>query len=199
MDIECTLKRDGGSKIDLVTREYHFTPRADGAQVADVEEESHIARLLAIPEAYRIYRAQPASAVMALDFTDSTPKATVVPVPVTLMGSAGHSDTFTIHGVVYTQTEIVGIAAAIFKPEDWNGLSDDARADLVDDVLDDLEAHPERVKTAVPAQSQPPQEPQPPVDEAAVMAKLKAQYQAKFGKKPHHMWSAEKIRTELAA
>lgn len=61
MNIECKLKRDGGSKIDLGGIEYHFAPVADGAHVADVEEDEHIARFLAIPEGYRIYKDQPAA------------------------------------------------------------------------------------------------------------------------------------------
>lgn len=56
MKIECKLKRQDGSKIDLGGKEYHFAPGADGAHVADVEDDDHIARLLSIPEAYRIYK-----------------------------------------------------------------------------------------------------------------------------------------------
>jgi hypothetical protein len=57
MKIECKLKREGGSKIDLDNIEYHFAPGADGAHVAEVENDEHIARFLAIPEGYRIYKA----------------------------------------------------------------------------------------------------------------------------------------------
>lgn len=57
MKIECKLKRDGGSKIDLDNTEYHFAPGADGAHVAEVEDDEHVARFLAIPEGYRIYKA----------------------------------------------------------------------------------------------------------------------------------------------
>ena len=48
MKIECILKREGGSVVDLGGVEYHFEPLADGAHVADVENEAHIDRFLSI-------------------------------------------------------------------------------------------------------------------------------------------------------
>ncbi|HTN66415.1 MAG TPA: hypothetical protein VL051_09565 [Burkholderiaceae bacterium] len=56
MQIECVLKRDGGTQINLGAALYHFQPQADGAHVASVDDDAHIERLLAIPEGYRIYR-----------------------------------------------------------------------------------------------------------------------------------------------
>lgn len=56
MQIECILKREGGTKTAIGEIEYHFAPQADGAHVADVENEDHQDRFLAISEGYRLYR-----------------------------------------------------------------------------------------------------------------------------------------------
>lgn len=55
MKIECILKREGGSKVEIGGTEYHFAPQADGAHVAEVSNNGHIQRFLSIPEGYRIY------------------------------------------------------------------------------------------------------------------------------------------------
>lgn len=56
MQIECVLKRDGGTQVTLGAARYHFQPQADGAHVATVDDDAHIERFLALPEGYRIYR-----------------------------------------------------------------------------------------------------------------------------------------------
>lgn len=56
MDIESKLQREGGSRIQLGDAEYHFAPGADGAHVAQVDDDEHVAILLAIPEGFRIHR-----------------------------------------------------------------------------------------------------------------------------------------------
>lgn len=61
MKIECKLKRDGGTHVDIDTIKYHFAPQADGAHVADVTEEAHVDRFLSIAEAYRLYRGEKAA------------------------------------------------------------------------------------------------------------------------------------------
>ena len=55
MKIECILKREGGSKVEIGGTEYHFAPQPDGAHVAEVSNNGHIQRFLSIPEGYRIY------------------------------------------------------------------------------------------------------------------------------------------------
>lgn len=55
--IECILKRDGGTKIDLGNTTYHFAPDSEGRHVAMVADPDHIGRLLSISEGYRIPRA----------------------------------------------------------------------------------------------------------------------------------------------
>jgi len=56
MKIECTLKRHGGTRVELFGAEYHFAPNEnDGAHVCEVGDESAIERLLSISEAYKEY------------------------------------------------------------------------------------------------------------------------------------------------
>jgi hypothetical protein len=60
MKIECKLKRNGGSEIQLGEATYKFVPvdtdDETSAHVCEVEDEAHIERLLSITEAYRIHR-----------------------------------------------------------------------------------------------------------------------------------------------
>ena len=53
--IECLIKRQGGSIIELDDSKYHFKPNGDGDHVCDVPNEGHAAVLLAIDTAYRPY------------------------------------------------------------------------------------------------------------------------------------------------
>lgn len=56
MKIECLVKREGGSVVEVFGANYHFIPADDGCHVADVENTKHQDRLLSISEGYRIYR-----------------------------------------------------------------------------------------------------------------------------------------------
>lgn len=56
MQIQLLVIREGGSKVEVFGKEYHFKPQPDGCHVADVEDDDHIDLLLAISEGYRIYR-----------------------------------------------------------------------------------------------------------------------------------------------
>ncbi|HJV52785.1 MAG TPA: hypothetical protein VJ652_15060 [Noviherbaspirillum sp.] len=58
MQIECILKRAGGTKAAIDGTEYHFAPNADGSHVAEVADDAHIERFLGIAEAYRAYRTE---------------------------------------------------------------------------------------------------------------------------------------------
>lgn len=61
MKIECKLLREGGTVVELDGIEYHFAPQADGAHVAEVQDERHQDKLLAISEGYRLYRGKAAA------------------------------------------------------------------------------------------------------------------------------------------
>jgi hypothetical protein len=66
MKIECKLKREGGSSIEIGGTTYEFLPDANGAHVAEVANTEHAERFLAIPEAYGIHgktKAAPAPVV----------------------------------------------------------------------------------------------------------------------------------------
>lgn len=55
MLMQCKLIRDGGTVIELEGKEYHFKPNAAGDHVCEIDDESHVDRLLDIPEGYRPY------------------------------------------------------------------------------------------------------------------------------------------------
>lgn len=204
MKIECKLKRAGGTIVPLDTATYHFTPLTDGAHVAEVEPEQHIARFLSIPEGYRLYSADgvepevPAFAVAASAPVEPTQEPVVEPI----LTSELHPDHVTIGGQVYTVTEFakLGFDKAGMSAEDWNSLSSDTRADFIDEALTEL-------NEAVPAVAEEDQEqplavvvppvapPAAPVDERAALA---AEYEDKLGKKPHHKLSADKLRAAIA-
>ena len=56
MLIECKIRRDGGSIIDLFDKSYHFQPVASGEHVCDVAEDAAVDRFLEIPEGYCLFR-----------------------------------------------------------------------------------------------------------------------------------------------
>jgi hypothetical protein len=201
MHIECKLKRDGGTHVLIEKTQYHFAPQDDGAHVALVENEDHQDRFLAIGEAYRLYRGEhkpdtPASTVETKLYSDGTSATGTAPLPdlspdqqdaqtasQILLGSDQHDDSYTIHGHSYQLGDLVALAhtASGLSVEDWNSLSDDGRADLIDAELEKLQAAGA-----------------PQADEAAVRAELAAQYKAKTGNPAHRTWDIEKLRAKLA-
>lgn len=192
MKIECKLKRSGGTTVPLGSATYHFTPLTDGAHVAEVEPEEHIARFLSIPEGYRVYSADgsepevPAFVVAASAPAEPEQAPEVEPI----LTSELHPDHVTIGGKVYTVNEFakLGFDKAGMSAEDWNSLSSDTRADFIDEALTEL-------NEAAPAD---PVETAPPVDAAIDRDALAAEYEAKLGKKPHHKLSVEKLRAAIA-
>lgn len=52
--VENLLRRpkEGGTRVDIGGREYHFKPSAEGREFCLVTDQAHLARFLAIPEAY---------------------------------------------------------------------------------------------------------------------------------------------------
>ena len=53
--IECILIREGGSKVEIDGKTYHFKPSDDhdGRHVCTVTDQDAISRFMAVPEAYR--------------------------------------------------------------------------------------------------------------------------------------------------
>lgn len=186
MHIECILHRDGGSKITLGDIIYHFAPQPDGAQVSLVENTNHQDRFLSISEGYRVYRGEhkPAASAVAAEVKPaaaSTADDEGSDV-VALYGSSQHDARYTIHGKDFALGDIVALAqtASGLSSTDWNSLSEDGRADLIDAELDKLN------------------EAGPAGNADAEHADLVTKYKEKFGKKPHYRWTAEKISEELA-
>lgn len=143
MKIECILRREGGTRAEIGGTEYHFEPLADGAHVAEIANDEHADRFLAIPEAYKVYRGK--------DKPTGEPRAVTAPAPtepkpepeastLPLSGSEEHPPQFEIGGNVYTQREIVekAFAASGLTSDQWNELGDDERAAKIDIVLDGL-------------------------------------------------------------
>lgn len=73
LTLQCILIRKGGTVTELNGNTYHFAPNAEGDHVCDVSDDDDIARLLSIPEAYRIYRPKKAT---------PAPAAPAAPAPV---------------------------------------------------------------------------------------------------------------------
>lgn len=83
MKIECILKRQGGSFVELGDQTYHFKPQPDGSHVAEVADDAHADKLLSITEAYREYegqaQAETGEEVATPATTRGRKKATVAP------------------------------------------------------------------------------------------------------------------------
>lgn len=196
MDIECKLKREGGTHVDIEAVKYHFAPRDDGAHVAAVASEAHQDRFLAIPEAYRVYRgsaaltanAGPSQEKRIAQALSTMPAAAPIgaqsaPEHPTLLSAPGYLDGYEFHGKTYAFAEIVDLAhkGSGLDAKEWNELEDESRADLIDEQLDKLNG----------GDGEP--------DQSEERAALAAQYREKFGKAPHGKWNAAKIREQLEA
>lgn len=195
MQIECKLQRTGGTAVKLGTTNYHFTPLTDGAHVAEVTIEEHIARFLSIPEGYRLYSADGvAPEVPAFVVAASTPVAEQVQEVAPILESVLHPDHVTIGGQVYTVNQFarMGYVKSGLSAEDWNSLTADTRADFIDEALTELNA-----AVQADAEDEAEDDEQHVRDADAVRADLVAEYEAKLGKKPHHKLSVEKLRAAI--
>ncbi|CAH0532138.1 hypothetical protein UAM5_00021 [Ralstonia phage UAM5] len=176
MQIECILKRQGGTKVTLEGVEYHFEPQADDAHVAEVESEPHCKRFLSIQEAYRPYRP-----VSAAGMQQTIVPANKLTNAETLLGSDVHpaeidlGDGRTVQlGAVVARAH----AASGLTVEQWNALPAEARHAQIDAMLDTMA-------------DEMPQTPD--------RATLVEQYKARFGKAPHGKWTVETIQQKLAS
>lgn len=180
MKIECPVTRPGGSVVELWGTEYHFKPEVEGGpHVAEVADPAHQDRFLEI--GYKIHRGAGGK---------PEPKKAgfqVVKPPVELKGSIVHQPEYEIGGKKVALTDVVKAAAARAEmtPEAWNELDDAARADMIDAELDFMAGDVDGDGDGQP-------------DGDAERAAAAAEYLEKFGKKPHHKWSVERIREELA-
>lgn len=197
MLIQCILKRDGGSKIDLDGIAYHFEPLADGAHVVDVADEVHADRFLAIPEGYKLYRGDltPAGKPQAIVKSMGVSEAPAPKRGGMLYGSSEHQSQYEIGGIVYSLGDVVrkSFEASGLSEDDWNELDESDRASRIDITLDAM------ADAAEASQDGPQAEDEQPADESDERAALVEAYKAKFGKAPHYRAKIETIKAELAA
>lgn len=195
MKIECTLHRKGGTVVELPGKTYHFAPQEDGKHVAEVANEAHIERFLAIPEAYRLLRTKAAEAADATFAPkgDEGGQEQDFDAIIPLAHAANFEATYDINGRTYALGEFVerAFADSGLTREDWNDLPDDTRAVKIETTMDAVAEG--EITLPVPEVA--------PVDtpEAEDRAALAAEYKAKFGKLPHAKWTAEKIKAALTA
>lgn len=189
MNIECILRRPGGTKAEIGGIEYHFSPLEDGAHVTNVDEPAHIDRFLSIADAYKVYHGALQALTNPVKLSAAAPAATTTeatPETLGLVGSDDHPPQFDIGGTIYTLGDVVRKA---FKDsgmeyDAWNEMHDDDRKARIDMALDDLADAAEK---AAAAQADPQTR-----DEWAAV------HLAKFGKLPHHKASIETIKKAIA-
>jgi hypothetical protein len=199
MKIECTLRRKGGTFVEMPGKTYHFAPTPeDERHIADVANDAHIERFLAIPESFRIARSPGAEAVE----TDATAllRGTVPPIDTaptetqpdpSLLKVAGSMfpPSFEINGKTYSLMDVTmrAFMDSGLTVEDWNGLDDEHRATKTEIVLEALEDGEITLEPSAPAAG--------PVDERAALV---AAYTAKFGKAPAANIKTETLKAKLA-
>lgn len=193
MKIECILHRHGGSIVEFPGKTYHFKPQEDGRHVANVEIEAHIERLLSIPEAYRLYRANPTAEprITLAPAQDTPPEVTI---DGELLASSVHPESFDVNGKTYAIGDIVAHAfkESGLTADDWNGLDEDTRATKIDIVLDALEAGEVEVEIAEASADTEKTDDQAKAEREALVA----QYREAFGKNPGRM-SVERMKELL--
>lgn len=144
MKIECILKREGGSVVDLGGIEYHFEPLADGAHVADVEDKAHIDRFLSISEGYKLYHGKDTPKGEPKQIGELTLANVPAPEGTKPVGALAGSDElppqFDINGKTVTQLEAVQIAfeASGMTSDEWNELDKSERTAKIEIALDEL-------------------------------------------------------------
>lgn len=194
MQIEHLIKREGGSVHEIGGTEYHFAPLDDGAHVAEVTNPDHQDRFLSISEGFRIYRpgrkdtAAPAPA-----------HETHKPVSTALLGSDVHPSTFDIGGQAIALGDVVRAAFARsgVDVDSWNAFTAEQRHGLIDAELDALAAAAEADDAPLDGSEPVPAQAAAPAALEDERAALAAAYEAKFGKKPHHKLSLDKLRAEV--
>jgi hypothetical protein len=203
MKIECVLKRIGGTITDIGGVQYHFEPLADGAHVSEVEIDSHVDRFLSIAEGYKLYRGTESPKGKPTQIS----KLIAMPVAVEekkhgggLKGSDMHSSQYEIGGQIYSLGDVVrkAFVASGLSEDDWNELDEDDRAARIDITLDDIADAAESAPTANDADEAVANDNKAQIDEDGREALADA-YLAKFGKRPHGKWTADKIKSELEA
>lgn len=193
MLLKCPVIREGGSTYEVGGTDYHFKPQADGEHVAEVTNPAHQDRFLEI--GFRLYRADEKKAAAPANPAPPKKSQPLVWAPSTEHPAEidlGEGRMVKIADVIGRIAEAQGLDAAM-----WNGLEAERRHKLIDDMLDTMAAEAPAGEGATGGLAGEKDDGLGEDPEANRDA-LVAEYKEKFGKKPHHRWSAAKIREELA-
>lgn len=224
MKIESIIKRDPPTEIVLGDTTYKFKPDDKGRHVAEVADKHHIARLLSISEGYQLAddgEKLPKSVQTELnkEVEERTQgqQATFQPVDENILkGSTVHPATFDIKGEQVSIEDVIAVAheESGMTTAEWNAMPDEARASLIDAVLDAMAGEEDPVdpnqtgtsqtETGTTATATATEDSKPAADADKDKAQHDAEreaaaqaYKAKTGKLPHYKWSIEKINEEL--
>ena len=180
--IESLIRRAKGTRVTMGNTNYHFRPDAADRHVAEVENDAHIARFLAITEGYRAVERLPSSVTDTQGIKPATSQAPTQPPapPVSTIVPQSDTDTGTGDGDIdQTNTEAAKQQAPGAAGEiDAGGGVDTAKTQA--------------------EQTSTPEAPKGEVGAALDKAQATEQYIAKFGKKPHHAWTAEVMLAKIA-
>lgn len=190
MKVESIIKRNPPTSITLGDTAYQFEIDSEDRHVCEVSDEQHLARLLSIPEGYRLVleKGQKAPDLSKVDPIVPAAAPTVQPTEPELKGSGQHPDTIDLGGdKTIALADVIKLAfeASKLDAEAWNALRDDERADHIDGILDGL------------AEEDGNDEANDDDKLAKTRAQLADEYEKKFGKKPHGKWTVERITEEL--
>lgn len=216
MQIESLIRRPNGTKVELDDVQYHFKPKdEDPRHIAEVKREEHIRSFLSIPEGYQPVEGEKVSQKMQKQLDEDA----------ALNGSAVHAAQYEFHGEKVKLDDIVLMAFddSGLTREEWNDLDDQSRYVYLDQTIASLKGDEKEPVEIVPKDTPMTGEGQPQVssadtgtattktnqqlpeviEEADDSGKeldrdaLAEKYKAKFGRKPHHTLSAERIKQAL--
>lgn len=190
MKIVSKIKRRNGHTVTLGDTAYKFLPPDYADEVTD---KAHVERFLSIPEGYGIADGE----VSTKAEQNSEPKRVE---SVEYVGSDVHPAAFEIGGKTIEQAVVVKLAAGERTAEQWNALPEGERADLIDEQLDKLAESTEGTEdgdTATEGATDDQLEGDLNGDGELDREELAKLYEAKFGKRPHGKWTADRISEEL--
>lgn len=210
--IESIIKREPPTVITLGHKTYQFAPDEHGRHIVEVTDQEHLARLLSIPEGYRlVVDGAPVEPVSKpLDVNVSPVAAVAIPPKVTtlievhdqpaadvLLGSDVHPAVLTLdNGDEVQLGDVVQQAfnASGLSLEEWNAQDEDDRHARIDDQLDVLNGvKPESEEGEESDEGEEGAGESSALDREA----LAKQYAEKFGHRPNGKLSAEKIAAAL--
>jgi hypothetical protein len=184
--IECKAIREGGTQVTIDDKTYNFQPNEEGRHVCDVSDKKHAQRFMAIPEAYQLYD------------EDDDHELDLIP-PSEPEKQTGEIDDGQLLGA-----EEDGIQSD--DQDDTENETKDESQESSDESQDDTDQGdvngliPEdKEETEDDTEQDESQEDSGQSEgyEGKTREELVAAYQEKFGSKPHHRWSDQKVIEKL--